>query len=378
MSRQIQKGDLVLIRLQSDNNYGIYIIQDIISNEIYIFPYNDSNILNKIVSINEQWKIFGAENIPYLISFHQIYYLYTIGKNQVKTSLPRSSLIVFPPKEEINIIKKDVLNPKEIIISYPQLSSDKIQNLDQMESLKDDVYEFDDIIIKNFTVYKQGSDEEDLSNFYREIIIGLELNKLNLTNFVETIGYFEDDKCQLPDTSDDDKCIYLYLKKIKGSTLRESLTTLSLIQFKDILIKLIFAYKQSLDKLDFTHYDLHDNNIIISIKDGELIPVIIDFGFSHIKLRKSNLGEDFTDEGIYPDRSNWIYDFFKLLCFCWKAVPLDDIGEYCILLLRFFNKDVSLGWLREYHDYNSFYSSWLTDEGKKINFNDFINFGIQN
>jgi hypothetical protein len=50
-----------------------------------------------------------------------------------------------------------------------------------------------------------------------------------------------------------------------------------------------------------------------------LIPVFIDFGASHIKLKDgSNIGLRWPEEGIYDGVALWVHDLFKIFGFAWK------------------------------------------------------------
>lgn len=253
-------------------------------------------------------------------------------------------LIQFPDIIINPLSNKVVLNSANVINLYPQLSVDVLHKLEELKLLEGTeldsiIHVFNNIIVKYAFIDPfaiRSAEVMDINLFYNEIIIGLELNKLNSPNFVKTIGYFKTDTCQIPYLNEDQRqkpCVYLYVEKVPGVTLAKFIKTASLVQFKDIILKLLIGYKQALDTFQFTHYDLHHSNVIITYKDEELVPVFIDFGASHMSFQEGNigktgitcptwgnkvsLGETFIEEGRYPDRSNWIYDFFKLICYIW-------------------------------------------------------------
>ena len=256
-----------------------------------------------------------------------------------------------------------VLNPNVLIKQYPQLPETTIHAINDIARLPgtaDDSYIFmyRDILLK-FAI----PGINDIDSFQREIIIGLEINKLNNPGFVRTIGYYEDPNCKIPilDTQlQQQPCIYLYLEKISGPTMKKFIKTASLLQFKNVMSKLVHNYKVALDLCNYTHYDFHLSNLIISTVGEELMPVIIDFEASHISFLNGDIGEDFTEVGRYPNESNWIYDFFKFLGFCWietneayiinniveayenkKEQAIENIGEvYRIYYMQRFNKDL--------------------------------------
>lgn len=370
-NRTIQINDIVIIR-SPDNNYFICIIKMIQDNNIYVHPYNDLNSISLIINKEGKWKVLGAENISYDISFYPHIYLERV------LNVNQKNLIQFPFIEERAIDIKNLINPQDIINIYPQLSINEVHQLDEIKLFLDNngkyLYIFNNYIIK---YQLHGLTMSILYDFYLEIIVGLELDKINLPNFVRTIGYYNDNNCKISDPSlknlKDKGCTYLYLEKIEGILLRDFLKTSSLSQFKNILKDIIQAYKKAYDILDFSHGDFHDKNIIIK---SDLTPVIIDFEFSHIKIQNKNLGQIEPMEGVYSDESNWIYDFFKLLCHCWKSTITysEEINNYCIQLLKYFHPDVSHNWLLEYQKFNRLFSSWLTEDGQKANFNDFIDY----
>lgn len=213
----------------------------------------------------------------------------------------------------------NIINARELINLYPQLSEDDLHDIDDLEVLAKDeqsvVYQFDNIVLK----YIIDDVKSITEGFYREIIIGLEINKLNNDSFVRTVGYYiSNENCYIPKVDKNKTCIYLYVKKVQGPTLTKFIPTASFVQFKDIMMKLLLAYKNAREKLDFCHYDLHSNNVIISNKNEELIPVIIDFGASHIKLKEGNIGELWSKEGRYDGIALWVYDIFKIFAFCYQ------------------------------------------------------------
>jgi hypothetical protein len=253
----------------------------------------------------------------------------------------RVNLIKLEKTGEISEVK--ILNSTDVIKRYPPLTKDAIHQIDDVSRLpgtEEDSYIF---IYKDVLLKFAMAPEDDIESFYRQIIIGLELNKLDNSGFVRTIGYYNDDLCKIPVVSDFVKkpCIYLYLERVNGPTMKKFIKSASLLQFRIVISKLARNYKVALDKYGFTHYDLHLSNLIISAVGEELMPVLIDFEAAHISLEDGDLGENFTDVGRYPGESNWIYDFFKLLGFCW----LETNEEYMIRRARENHKETIMHWM---------------------------------
>lgn len=234
----------------------------------------------------------------------------------------RSNLIKLeksrPPSAQSSSVL--VLDPTILIQHYPQLPESTIHSINDLTRLPGTepdsyVFMYRDILLKF-----AAEPKVDMDSFRREIMIGLEINKLTNPGFVKTVGYYKDINCKIPilgEAFQRRSCTYLYLEKIPGPTMKKFIKTASLLQFKIVMSKLTRNYKVALDALNYSHYDLHPANIVISTTGEELMPVIIDLEASHISFRDGDLGEDFEEVGRYPNESNWIYDFFKLLAMCW-------------------------------------------------------------
>jgi hypothetical protein len=126
----------------------------------------------------------------------------------------------------------------------------------------------------------------------------------------------------------------------KAKTLREFIVEVSSTEIFSILLQLVFALKIANDRFSFTHYDLHDQNILIrKLTRTRYIPyslttdtgqtkivyirsqyvaTIIDYGASFFSLTPDGVKEGYY--GLYwlgnlGDRSFPLYDFYKILCF---------------------------------------------------------------
>ncbi len=233
-------------------------------------------------------------------------------------------------------------DPGELIQLYPQLSESEIHDITALKRIPHDsnskVYKYDSTILKYMidTIHTP----EDTEAFYREIIIGLELNKLNLKSFMRTAGYYVSTKgCAIPKLNlrDDTVCIYLYLHEIRGPSLTKFLHTATLSQFQEIMTKLLADYKIAREHLDFCHYDLHPSNIIISKEGDALVPVIIDFGSSHINLPSGHIGEYWPSQGRYNNTALWVYDMFKIFAYCWQETVYSSNKMW---IERYFHKSM--------------------------------------
>lgn len=224
-----------------------------------------------------------------------------------------------------------------------------------------------------------------------EYFVGLQLNPLRnqIPNFAYIFGGFRclpplfDDKkirtwCsadkKYPGQKDTNYLQYVVYEKISPSkTLRESLSNLTFDKFLEYYGQAMLAVRLAHETCDFTHYDLHDENLLLRQvpgkanfvleypwKNGESIYIstdriatIIDYGMSHVRVDGKNYGtHHFQNYNIYPDKSMPLYDAYKLLCFCAYYMK-DNEKEKTIPLFEFFSSDVKdLKDLNEYLETN--------------------------
>jgi hypothetical protein len=189
---------------------------------------------------------------------------------------------------------------------------------------------------------------KDDSNLNHEAIIGMGIiNKLSdrIPNFVHTYGAF---MCAPPlslltenpivnswCSSKHHPITYLVLENIGNSvTLGELAWVLTEIDFLAIYIQVVNAINVANKDSEFTHYDLHSNNVLIQTMTYDIIiPIyllgdgvkylktkhlarIIDFGSSYVVLQGQQLGKyDYEKYDVYPDHSFPLGDVYKLLLF---------------------------------------------------------------
>jgi len=247
--------------------------------------------------------------------------------------------------------------------------------------------------------------------FAREIVVSMEISKLNNRGFVKSIGYVTVKNG-----------LYLYQPKIDGVTLQIFIRTCSLEQFKDVMIKLMTRYWEMVEALDFCHYDLHTANVMVVKEGNEYEPVIIDFGSAHIKIPGSNiyLGDHWPELGRYDDKALWVYDMFKIWAFCrmysdrtylteliekirvakclatrnMKCIKkdindyatgqcrlieenqesIDNINNWCLSVLRYFRSDMGELWLRIFRTLDKTWSCHVTKDGHEASFASFLDY----
>lgn len=155
-------------------------------------------------------------------------------------------------------------------------------------------------IVKN--VFPNISDETAQLNVMCEAYVGMKLNELRneIPNFSMVYGLFNRQHTIIPDivmekitgVKDSDTFV---LDLVRKPQLEQITTVLT------IICQLVGAISMANERFDFTHYDLHPDNVIITdgangkyVKytiEGEdyyinqsHIPKVIDYGYSHIKI----------------------------------------------------------------------------------------------
>jgi Choline/ethanolamine kinase len=180
------------------------------------------------------------------------------------------------------------------------------------------------------------SKTEDCIHYYN---VGKKVNKIrNITpNFIHTLDLLIASETMI--------CTYKY---VKGKTLEEGLNNLRFDQFLDIFVQVLLALEIAQRNIQFCHYDLHAGNVILKkakskkvlldnyeySHNGELIPVIIDFGLACVK-----------DIGCYkfPQYGMMHYlipgvDMYKLLFHCY-AISKGNLQRQIGSLFHFYGNE---------------------------------------
>jgi hypothetical protein len=282
-------------------------------------PFDDSDIPHTIDDIDISKTHLSQNGSVEISEINGV--LSTVAVNELIKSISKQKLIQDNQEnisEELrSALVAPVINASQYIQNYPQLPSNMLRDrLVQLAQIgKEKVYTIGNAVVKYLAYSPSDEEDEEKEDFDREIVVGLEINKLRDPGFMKTMGYNASTQCIIPGKEMYPLCDYLYLEKIEGVTLRHYLryNNCSLLQFKTIMRHVVKTYHKAYYTIDFTHYDFHDSNIIINLSG---LPVIIDFGTSHIRLPEGNIGDNYLGDGRYPDRSNWIHDFFKIMAFC--------------------------------------------------------------
>ena len=237
-----------------------------------------------------------------------------------------------------------------------------------------------------FVVKVSRSPTDD--SLLHELVVGLYgTNKLRqyIPNFAYIYGGF---KCSPPLIDPDTKkvvtwCLHdtnpvnyvLYENISPAVTLSKYIQTCSGKDFVNIYLQLLYSLRLALKVSDYTHYDLHYENVLLrdpspgqshktfqipyETERGveyivtQVIATIIDYGFSHIKTPDTidasgkviKEGQHYGKSGlvpfsIFPYRSWIMHDLYKILMFCMMGAAKHNNNSVIVeatKIFRFFN-----------------------------------------
>ena len=205
-----------------------------------------------------------------------------------------------------------------------------------------------------------------------EAFIGTILNEMRkeIPNFVYTYYYgmsqyplLERVRGKVLPFFDEGDVPFVILEKVKGHDLSYYLQFIGVDDFQSIFFQCVFSIILTNEKFGFTHFDLHDSNVIIKQSEPvkveyhlfsgkkvittTFIAVIIDFGMSLIRKDRTNFGLPseckLEHYGILYE-PNVLTDIYKLICNCAKNTRRSNRGIFSYLekLFLFFNEIESL------------------------------------
>lgn len=172
---------------------------------------------------------------------------------------------------------------------------------------------------------------------------------------------------------------YSVYENIEGATsMNELCETCDSKTFMQYFLQTLLALRAGKKKLDFTHYDLHGENVLIrpysdssfwlpypisdeNGNEGTIwilspggVSTFIDYGNSHVKLNINNKDEHLghvgihaplIQYGVFRDRSHIMHDVYKHLCFCAMAMKRkENIKCYIEIsgLIKYFNSNANM------------------------------------
>jgi len=465
---------LLSAKISKDDINNLYVESDF---DTYIKIYGNDNIIKRLKMIS-----YLDEDIKQLLYSYK--YIDNVKLNlyvdkEILITFARKylNLVVLPEDTLINILYTEVYYDEEhsyvkniellnTEVTQKQKSLLKMNNLNNTDLTKLEYYDkiIDDIIdnidnknrsdivlLQNehnkyvikydnyvLKMYSPGHLVDEYDDHINEAFIGLfGTNKLRekIPNFALIYDILFDKKCPTIYNNDPDAiylfeakyCSYILYEYIEGITLRQFILEanleigLNMLEVLKVIIKqIIFSLYEANILIDFTDYDLHDQNIIIKELPEEItiiypnsgqkvitkyLVVIIDYGSSHIKYNGINYGKIFP-EGNINNESFWMHDIFKILMFLYKntidriiiykdimekhttsdrinnamhkmIITSDTLKEYIVNLLSFFTgENMTDNIFSIYTESNPYYAIRQMNKfnNEKFSFDNFISF----
>lgn len=225
---------------------------------------------------------------------------------------------------------------------------------------------------KDLLIIKTSKTEETNYSILYEYFIGtMGLNKLRnlIPNFAYTLAIFNCNKLEFEESDISLKNFsekesvskhYVVYEKIPGISLKTFVSNIRDIgdieRLFSYLLQILLALHISQTEINFTHYDLHTDNIILRPLekpiiqeykiDGKVygiytdaIPTIIDYGFSHFVYENVPFGMvDRPELGIVPTVTSSGYDMYKLMMYTISNVSLSDFFDKMEWVISFFDQ----------------------------------------
>jgi antitoxin component YwqK of YwqJK toxin-antitoxin module len=158
---------------------------------------------------------------------------------------------------------------------------------------------------------------------------------------------------------------YVIYENIPGTNLTKGLINFSASDFIAIYLQILLALRAGLE-YDFTHYDLHEANVIlrkpfdtkfaIPYQNStdiiyiitDMVATMIDYGYAHIKYQDVDYGKYGLEKFcVFPDKSFPLYDAYKLLLSCATIILLHaektlnyDVYDQITYIFEYFTDDL--------------------------------------
>lgn len=191
-----------------------------------------------------------------------------------------------------------------------------------------------------------------------EFVVGaFGTNKLrnSLPNFSYVLG-----GCHIPGENTPLIKDVLYENLDRSITLRDYLGQCNVEEFLNQYLQVIYALDEAYKTIDFTHYDLHHENVRIRVLNEEvsikyhtendeeyfhtsLYPCIQGYSYSHFKHNGKDYGVVESKYNI-ANRSYPMYDAYKLLMYCMAEVKSKnnfEVYNICRRIFEYFNTEDS-------------------------------------
>lgn len=281
---------------------------------------------------------------------------------------------------QISLSKTNGLLPIELLqilscyfkidIKYINQINESITDIKELSSgVQGIVYTASFNKISNAIVIKSPKSEHLNDEVFHEYFVGIFVtNRMRnyVPNFVWTYGYI---KC-LPllgknkkegkwcERSENEKDVnFIIYERVDGENLVTAIkNNLDIRYFVSYLLQLLPSLEFASKIFGFTHYDLHAANLLLrNIKSdfvyikyekfyvkADKIATMIDFGRATVKVNDKYYGiPGFERFNHYPDKTNPMYDMFKLIgssMIYAKDYKNTNIYNFCLLIIKDFFK----------------------------------------
>ena len=209
------------------------------------------------------------------------------------------------------------------------------------------------LIFDNFyVVVKRAKNSKFDEITTRDFCVGINLNKIlnDAPFFVRTLGCFQH-KSQF----------HIVTEFVDGVSLKTFIRNKksTFIEFLNIFFQILLGLEVAQNKLNFAHYDLHTDNVILVPKNHpfqvslhgynytikhDYKPVMIDFGLSSIHSKGQTIGQkSLENKGIFDHLSPG-YDIYVFLLFCIDVAQNSNMSIFkgVTNLLLFFKLETNL------------------------------------
>lgn len=237
---------------------------------------------------------------------------------------------------------------------------------------------------KDFVIVKAPRDPEE-DGLLHEFVVGSILNNMrrDCPSFMYCFGGF---RCAAPVitgsgkkavvskwcSGTDELVNYVIFEKIKGTSFGSAVKDCSLTDYLSWMVQVAMGNKRAVEKFGYTHYDLHDGNVLLRevderkegdptdrtpfyipfvMDDGSIIyvaatrvAVTIDYGRCQIKYEDRHYGfwsYGLRQDGLYPNKTRPLYDIYRLFGFsCFSAMEggNEELLEELLPMMDFFEE----------------------------------------
>jgi len=327
------------------------------------------------------------ENLPYLDASLLKHLATSESDNPevMKAVKCTTNAIMYIPPEHfgINALNKQI---KEYITNLSQIGTASANGIAFSAMLKEqsDMY-----------VIKTGKTEQAGQELIHELTVGTYgTNKMRniCPNFAYVYGGFRcsppigDQKKSICDFNNNKVNYIIYESVLDSIPIKQYLTDTH--SFLEILFPILYALKAAEKEIDFTHYDLHTDNVLLrqgnksvgyetengyEYVNSSVTPVIIDYGRSHIKHDDKDYGfVGALKYSTYFGKSWIMHDVYKFFMFmALSSYKNEELRNLCSILFQYFNKTENLGVaLKKQHEEHRF-SLPITAETSGFTIDDF-------